>query len=305
MAVLVKINESQFRKLFLNEDMHYPKFLDELKSKIALRVFMHIDRMFEKKIFSDDYVFPLNCDYADSITVHVRINKEAEKPKASYFNANDKLVDGKIQGAELFVETGVGRKKLDFNTLLFIIAHEITHLYDDWVSIKNGNGCICKKQNNIETSQFVEYGVLSNRDLFKDVAFLAYMNLKTEKQAFLSQTVQELEALDCDLYNYKDVIKRTATYKNIKESLDGLINGLSTCDDSDLEELNYLLSYKTNIKIPKQNISDFNADTYRSKLTKWAEMVYKNTLKAYGSVVQYYLDTLKEKLPPTSMYVRD
>lgn len=311
MQKLVKLNEQQFSRLFLDEEMHYPKFLDELKAWTSLRIVAHISDMSRNGISEDDFFCPLNCKYADKILVHAKIENAFEgnqngKCYALYFNTDDKLVDGRIQGAQLFVTCHKEREKLDLGTMQTAIAHEITHLYDDWNSIRNGNGCICKNVNNISTTEFLEQSIKNGPKILNDIAFLAYMALKTEKQAFLSQTVQELETLGCNLWNYKDVLKKTSVYRNVAISFEGLKKNLENTSDEDLENLNKIfVTGNQNVKVPKQNINDFEPKLYREKLLKWAERVYRETIKSYGSVVQYYLDGLEEKeRPKTSMYVR-
>ena len=46
--------------------------------------------------------------------------------------------------------------------------------------------------------------------------------------------------------------------------------------------------------MPKMNIGNFDAETYRNKILSWAEKVYHETMKSYASVVQYYINRLKE-----------
>lgn len=44
MVRIVKINEQQYRRLMLDEEMHYPKFLDVLKNEISTKVHIIFSR---------------------------------------------------------------------------------------------------------------------------------------------------------------------------------------------------------------------------------------------------------------------
>ena len=88
------------------------------------------------------------------------------------------------------------------------LSHELTHLYDDWSELSRAKIGVNFNQKNVDTTKFIGNNFSkSNNDLLKKLAMLSYMSLNVEKQAFLSQTVQELESIGCNLYNYKEKLK--------------------------------------------------------------------------------------------------
>ena len=100
-------------------------------------------------------------------------------------------------------------------------------------------------------------------------------------------------------------MKETIMYKNITKGYNNVMDMLEKVTDNELDNCNkYVLTVSPKANIPKLNISDFNANKYRLMLIKWAENVYHNTIKSYGSVVQYYIDNLQEqKNKTTSMFI--
>ena len=187
-------------------------------------------------------------------------------------------------------------KKVMFPLLKVVLSHEITHLYDDWSElIRNGSG-INYFNKNIDTTNFINSSFQMNDELYKSLSIMTYMSLKVERQAFLSQTVQELESLGCTLTNYRQKIKETTLYNNISKGYNNLLKEINNSSDYILYNCNlYILNTHPKANLPKMNIGDFDAEKYREKLSKWSDFVYHDTMKMYGSIVQYYLNQLKER----------
>lgn len=303
MTMFYRLNEQQYARMILNEEMHYPKFLDKLKGDVGTAVFSKLLQLIKNNVWEYDFPIIVDSDYVDVICIHIELVKSDDITEqfgqyATYFNNKEYLVNGKLDKPTISISAPCNGKDVDYFALERNLYHEITHLYDDWVSIKNGNGCLCKRIGNIYTESFVEdsMGGAVGGDLFKSISFLAYMSIKTERQAFASQTVKELEGLGLDLYNYKEIIQKTSFFKNISLSYNEAIDGLEKCSDSDLELLNkQLIARYPNANIPKNKGDNFDIGKYRQKLIKWVDKSYRNGMKVYGGVVQYYLNQLEKE----------
>ena len=183
-----------------------------------------------------------------------------------------------------------------FPLLKVILSHEITHLYDDWSELMRNDSGINYFNKNIDTTNFINSSFQINDELYKSLSIMAYMSLKVERQAFVSQTVQELESLGCTLTNYKQKIKETTLYNNISNGYNNLLKEINNSSDYILYNCNlYILNTYPKANLPKMNIGDFDTKKYREKLLKWSDFVYHDTMKMYGSIVQYYLNQLKER----------
>ena len=85
-------------------------------------------------------------------------------------------------------------------------------------------------------------------------------------------------------------------YNNISKGYNNLLKEINNSSDYILYNCNlYILNTHPKANLPKMNIGDFDAEKYREKLSKWSDFVYHDTMKMYGSIVQYYLNQLKER----------
>ena len=295
------INENQYRFLFLNEERHYPEFLDKLKFDTSIGIYRHLRDMVDSGTTHDVFRLDLKCEYADSILVDAKTSPgndlhDIKSYSAKYFNNNPVLKNGKIDNPVLTILCPVVNGLIDLMTIMYVVSHEITHLYDDWMSIKNGKGCLCANETIVKTSEFLEYASTNGNILLKDMAFLSYMSLKTEKQAFLSQTVQELEALGCTMWNYKDIMKKTSLYRNTDISYKNIVKYVRVLTPLQLETINELIvTQYQSANLPKMKLTSFDPDNYRNKLLKWSNGVHKDIMRRYGSVLAYYVDKLKNE----------
>lgn len=304
-----RINESQYKKLFLNEEMHYPAFLDGIKETVSNQLIKYIGDMIKHNIMDHSFVIRLDCEYTDELVIEIHMfQSDSIDDERDYFviyiNERNRLVNGKLYHPKIKIQCPICKKKYNPLELHYRIAHEVTHLYDDWMSLRNGNGGICQNKINSDTEDFVRRVMRENSDKYLvDLAFLCYMSLKVERQAFLSQTIQELEYLGCTRGNYKDVLKRTSTYKNLNKSYCGVIDFLDASGDDTLSRINiFIVESFPKASIPKLNLGDFDPNRYRQMLSKWAKRIYHNTMKSYGSVVQYYIQKLDEEFYRNSDY---
>lgn len=295
------INEEQFHDIFLTEKMHYPEFLDKLKGDVSVSVFTHIQDMIKRGQIVDSLTVKCDCEYTDNLTINITIlygedPMDEKAHVANYINTNDKLIDGKLINPKINLTVPAEENKVNYSLLRYVLSHELTHLYDDWMSIKNGNGNICANLVNMDTTSLVNRELKINDSPIKGIAYLAYVSLKTERQAFLSQTIQELEHLKCGTSNYREKSKETQLYKSIQKAYNEAMDFLTTSDDNALTTLSkYISTFYPKTNIPKIQEKNADIDGYRKKLITWAERTNHSTLKRYGSVIQYYIDQLMEE----------
>lgn len=295
------INENQYHSLFLDEERHYPKFLDNLKFNVSCKIYERLNDMIGGEVYKNTFTLPVDCEYVDEILVGatITVGGDLTDPKsytARYFNNDPNLVFGKVHKPVLIISCPSSDGKIDLMTLTYVLSHELTHLYDDWVSISNGNGCISANDTISDTTSLIGLESIPDNTILKDIAFLSYMSLKTEKQAFLSQTVQELKALDCTMWNYKEVIKKTTLYNNVYKAHKNFTEAIENLDSEQLYDIcKYITDNHPNANVPQMSLNVFNPEKYKIKLMKWADKNYKDIMKRYGSVVSYYLDGLREQ----------
>ena len=67
MMRIIKINEQQYRRLMLDEEMHYPKFLDILKNEISTKVHIEMEKQLSINKTDFEFSLPLKCEYTDNI----------------------------------------------------------------------------------------------------------------------------------------------------------------------------------------------------------------------------------------------
>lgn len=298
--MMILINENQFADMFLNEERHYPQFLDNLKSEVVTDLSKEIKWRLKNKQFKFEVYINVDCQYCYNIyfDVNLILGKDVNNRQnysATYYNEYNGLYKGKLYKPQITVICPCNGEETDFFYLKYCISHELTHLYDDWMNLKNGENSISLQTVNIQSTEFINRFARSENDLERGVGLMSYMSLKVERQAFLSQTVQELEGIGCDTSNYREKLKETIPYNNITKSYKIFNNGLINSDEYTLSELNNkLIKYYPKSNIPKYDIKVFNPQQYRAKLRRWADNIFHQMMKRYGSVVLYYIDKLNE-----------
>lgn len=71
---IININEQQYSSIILNKEMHYPKFLDNLKNFVSMKIHMEIEEQIRNNNFEFQYILPCNCTYTDNILFDIKIN---------------------------------------------------------------------------------------------------------------------------------------------------------------------------------------------------------------------------------------
>lgn len=308
---IIKINEQQYHSLLMNEELHYPKFLDKLKDYVSMHVHIKIKEELKNKNYSFQFLLPCDSEYTDSIWFDVNIDPNGDITdkrlyNCFYYNQYNSLFNGKLRNPKIIVNCPCKNKTVTFLLLKTALSHELTHLYDDWNELSRNKTGINFVQKNQDTTKLVNmYAKQKTDDLLKSISFLSYTSLKVEKQAFLSQTIQELEEIGCTLFNYKEKIKETIIYNNINKTYKTIVSKINSTDEETLFNFNQcIIDIVPKANIPKLNVGQFDAERYRSMLLEWAEKTHHHMMKYYGSVVQYYLDKLKEEKDKiTSMYI--
>lgn len=296
------INEGQYANLFLNEERHYPKFLEPFKSKICMELNKEIYNHTKIKEYSFSYDSKIENEYCNTIKFSVFLDNEGDindrtKYISTYYNPYGKLVDDKLYNVEININCPYDGKCVDYMILDYSINHELTHLYDDWINLKNGNTSISHNEKIVASTNFLRQMIGYNNELFKGVGYLCYMSLKAERKAFAAQTIGELKSLGCNTFNYKEKIKETVFYNNITKAYKMFCNGINNVDLTSLCQINWFLFYKARtVNIPKYDPQNLDCDGYIEKLKRWADNIYHQTMKLYGSVVSYYIDELNEDI---------
>lgn len=188
--VLTRLNEQQCRKMFLDETMHYPAFLDKLKGDVYTSVSARIISMLNDGRMTDNFCIKLDSDYVDAIDVSVILFPSEDifdehLYAESYLNSDGELDNGKLRKPKLSVKAPINDGLTDLGTIKYILSHELTHLYDDWNSIRNGYVAICLNQIDME-----------------------------QIETFVPDVLNELRELGCELWNFRTKIKETSFFQN-------------------------------------------------------------------------------------------
>ena len=297
------ISESIAKKLsediiYINEEGHYPQFLDGFKNEIADKV---ADKLknggFRKRL----YINVSRNEYTRWIKVdleYVKVDDISDnRPYEAAYNASKtKFVSGKmVVGVLKLVVPYDEEKRTDFGLLKSRITHELNHLYDDWMNrtIQKKNGLKPRPlTHNDKVKQ--AYG-LSNDPDFPELGDVLYRMLQTEQSAFLSTVPQDLYRLRANRDNIHSKSRRTECYKNAWFGFGRAFAVLEKCDSGYLERLNDKISAgyrKTGL--PYMTDGKFNAEEYRRLLWNWCCDKYRKFIKKYDRVVQYYLDHIPE-----------
>lgn len=296
------INEVQYADMFLNEDRHYPKFLETFKSMVLMKLADEIEHHTKLNFYNFSAYIKVDCEYCDCIDFVVSLKPDEDirdrtKYAASYYNKYNQLLYGKLYKPQIKLICPFDGKKTDFFKVDYCVSHELTHLYDDWMSLKNGKDSIIMHPKNTDSTVFAQNMINSDNPLYKGIGMFCYMSLKVEKQAFLSQTIQELKGLGCNDTNYRDKIKETTFYSNVNKSYIMICDSINTCNETILERINRWLFQNTpKANVPKYGKNDFDCKMYREKIKRWADNTYHQLMKHFGSIVSYYLDEKRNKL---------
>jgi hypothetical protein len=296
-----QINEVQYADMFLNEERHYPKFLDDIKTNVFKFVFDTLQKCIKNRMNEYQTTMEINCEYCYEIIFKIILHngwntKDKRLYKTFYWNHYNKLYNGKIYKPQIIIDVPINNGKTNYFILDYSVSHELTHLYDDWVALRNGNESISFQTKNVYSNDMIQYLMKRGREFERGIAMLSYLSLKVEKQAFLSQTIQELKQIGCSQFNYREKIKETVLYNNISKGYKMFLNGIRNADNKMLYNLNAkIITEFSGASIPKCDVNTFDAEKYRERLIRWADNIYHRIMKSFGSVVSYYIDELEEE----------
>lgn len=294
------INEIQYADMFLNEERHYPKFLENLKTRTFEFVFEIIEKCQKSRIYEYQAIMNIDCEYCNEIIFDITLRNgldigDKRLYRAYYVNNYNQLYNGKLYKPQITIDVPINNRRTNYFMIDYLISHELTHLYDDWMRMREGKESISMNATNAETTNVVNYLLSCEDEMCRGVGVIAYLSLKVERKAFLSQTVQELKGLGCNQFNYKEKLKETTLYNNLTKGYRMFCYGMKNSNRDELYLLNVkIIKTYPKANIPKCDIKTFNYDEYCRKLSKWVNNVYHQTMKKYGSVVSYYIDELNE-----------
>lgn len=293
----IVITESQYRYL-LGENLHYPRFLKSLNNELSTFVRNKINGMLVNGITDKKYFFKSKNinEYFDSIEININLyNGECNNIKnyvAEYYNG-ERLVDNKLTDASITFKLPI-KGELNLTWLDYAVNHEIIHLYDDWVGLKNGNEPLSlQKRFKIGNDIKYYYNQPLIGEIFKYLSNIVYLKNKCEMKSFVGQTYQELKSIGCTLDNFREKVKETISYNNYKKAVEQFRIELSKMDEFELEEFNEIVFNRfKGVNIPILNPSSFDDNLLRTKLNRWVERCYHDFMVRYGGIVQCYLDDL-------------
>ena len=261
--------------LIINEAMHYPKFLDNVKMETAYNVRKCLSDMLKQRKYTvKDAVINLKHykEYFNSFILTINLTENEDINNRKNYGAESfsdgKLINGKLSGAKINVIAPVNSQwKTNDSYLIYVICHEVTHLYDDYMDLKNGGTGIFRKPENIYNMDFMRNAVKSQNNLVKSLRWLVYLSIKTESNAFAQELMQELKMLQATHYNIKEKYKETVSYNNLKKTE---IEFFNTLENTDYIELLYandeIVRNYPKTTIPKMNINQFDAFAYYNML---------------------------------------
>lgn len=268
-------NETHSLKTSINEERHYPKFLDGLKNNVIKNIIWHMERVKDTNLTHFSYEIDVETKYVDNILIDITLQhglniNEKHNYNAYYYNVNGNLLNNKLNKPQIIISCPFDGNSTNYSILKYCVSHELTHMYDDWVRLINYKEGINYDKRNVSSTLFVQKCMGLGTEFYKGVGGLCYMSLKVEKQAFLSQTVQELDGLGCNLYNYREKMKETVFYNNLTKSYKMFMSGVDRCTDNELIAFNkFIFSNFPQSNIPKYDIKKLNPKAYRNKLIEW------------------------------------
>lgn len=290
-----RLTESELSKLLLNEELHYPRYLEEMTNIILQWSKDDISSLLNNKESSGDFLhFFKDNQYADRLSLSISISEGNmfTNTSAQYYNEYGNFgfnkIMNKLSCPSIYLNITLNKNgTYNEHQLKTSISHELMHLYDDWNSLSHGNGPINANQDLMAANNMM---FQKDNHLLQNMGKLLYLSNKFEKKAFITQVYNELNAVGCTDENFREKYKETITYKNYNK-LDTLIKQeIISSNDEELQNINYILNseYK-DTHLPKLSIHNFNANEYRDKLNKFIDNVCHDFIKKYGGILTAYL----------------
>lgn len=294
-----RITESQLSKLLLNEELHYPRYLEEMTDIILQWCKDDISSLLNNNENNGDFLhFFKNNQYTDRLSLSINISEGNmfSNTKAQYYNEYGTLgfnkTDNKLNCPNIYLNITLNKNGIyNEHQLKTSISHELMHLYDDWKSLSQGNEPINTNQDLMAAHNMM----FQNTDkLLQNIGKLLYLSNKFEKKAFIAQVYNELKAVECTDENYREKYKETITYKNYNKLENVIGKEIISSSDDELKNINYVINieYKET-HLPKIPNNKFNVKIYRNKVNKFIDNVCHDFIKKYGGILTAYLNDFK------------
>ena len=294
-----RITESQLSKLLLNEELHYPRYLEEMTDIILQWCKDDISSLLNNNENNGDFLhFFKNNQYTDRLSLSINISEGNmfSNTKAQYYNEYGTLgfnkTDNKLNCPNIYLNITLNKNGIyNEHHLKTSISHELMHLYDDWKSLSQGNEPINTNQDLMAAHNMM----FQNTDkLLRNIGKLLYLSNKFEKKAFIAQVYNELKAVECTDENYREKYKETITYKNYNKLKNVIGKEIISSSDDELKNINYVINieYKET-HLPKIPNNKFNVKIYRNKVNKFIDNVCHDFIKKYGGILIAYLNDFK------------
>ena len=294
-----RLTESELSQLLLNEELHYPRYLEEMTDIILQWCKDDISSLLNNKESSGDFLhFFKDNQYADRLSLSINISEGNmfTNTRAQYYNEYgtfgfNKIIS-KLSCPSIYLNITLGKNgTYNEHQLKTSISHELMHLYDDWNSLSHGNGPINTNQDLMAAHNMM----FQNTDkLLQNIGKLLYLSNKFEKKAFIAQVYDELKAIGCTDENYREKYKETITYKNYNKLKNVIKQEITSSSDNELKNINHVLNteYKET-HLPKISNNKFDAEIYKNKVNKFIDSVCHDFIKKYGGILTAYLNDFK------------
>lgn len=291
---------------FLNEDRHYPKFLEPLVEECYTDAVNAINycKMEGKKGFSGEFRVKNNA-YFDSIVLNIGIIDSDTiniGNNAGAYGGCQGFKDGKLILPQINITIPHKATNAQLATFLrSVFTHELQHSFDDWVELKTKNRKIDSRESLRQDYSF-RVNNFSKSRLYEACCCLAYLSSDTETKAHIAEVYRNLSNIGATPENYKSKLPEIYLYNVLGRIKNILIPTISSASPQELSELNAVLhnNYPQS-SIPKwktSEISDRDIPAYKEKILSWGNGIYNNLLKKMYGVISLYLDDYgKENFP--------
>lgn len=320
MSKIVKITEEQYnayvngedvRKSIIDEALHYPYFLDDLKAEAEYCINNEVHSMMKNNEVERTFNPVLRANqYFKNITVTLKLlyneDIDANKNYHGFANSDETLEDNLLKNAFLDFTFPVSvTKELNTGKMDMAIGHEIGHLYDDYSDLlRGGKGIFNRESTPAKKTILFNKTRISRDKLLNAIGSIAYLSIYTESNSFTAQIKDELKGLKANHDNIQDKFKGTVSYQNLRKTEDDFNNIIDKYTEIDLFHTNSrILNDYGNTDIPKMNKHDFNGEKYRVMLKRWADRVLRKLANRYRGVVQLYKDELTESYYTNNCFI--
>ena len=294
-----RLTESELSKLLLNEELHYPRYLEEMTNIILQWSKDDISSLLNNNENNGDFLhFFKDNQYADRLSLSISISEGNmfTNTRAQYYNEYGSFgfnkVTNKLTCPNIYLNISFNKEgKYNEEMLKTSISHELMHLYDDWKALSKGKESITSDVDLMAAHNMM----FQNSDkLLQNIGKLLYLSNKFEKKAFIAQVYDELKAIGCTDENYREKYKETITYKNYTKLKNVLKQEITSSSDNELKNINHVLNteYKET-HLPKISNNKFDVEIYKNKVNKFIDNVCHDFIKKYGGILTAYLNDFK------------